>query len=94
MSKTIKLNQMKKITEEQLARVNEKQLEMSKITNEIGFHELQKHALLHQMAESNKDLEAVKSELEKDYGPINIDLKTGEYTVIETEPELVPTEEV
>jgi hypothetical protein len=48
------------------------------------------------MADSNKELEAIKSELEKDYGPINIDLKTGEYTVIEAEaePELVATEEV
>tara|TARA_R110000803_G_scaffold191871_1_gene254580 strand:- start:218 stop:475 length:258 start_codon:yes stop_codon:yes gene_type:complete len=85
---------MKKITKEQLAKVNEKQLEMSKITNDIGFHELQKHALLHQMAESNKELEAIKSELEKDYGPVNVDLKTGEYTEIEVESELVATEEV
>tara|TARA_R110000796_G_scaffold29849_1_gene80137 strand:+ start:383 stop:640 length:258 start_codon:yes stop_codon:yes gene_type:complete len=85
---------MKKITEEQLAKVNKKHLEMSKITNDIGFHELQKHALLHQMADSNKELEVIKLELEKNYGPINIDLKTGEYTVIEVEPELVETEEV
>jgi len=76
---------MKKITEEQLVKVNAKQLEMSKITNDIGFHELQKHALLHKMADANKELEDIKAELEKDYGPVNIDLKTGEYEVIEAE---------
>ena len=76
---------MKKITEEQLVKVNAKQSEIAKITSDIGFYELQKHALLHQMADVNKELEEVKLDLEKDYGPINIDLKTGEYTVIETD---------
>jgi len=76
---------MKKITEEQLAKVNAKQLEMTNISNDIGFYELQKHALLHKMADANKELEGIKSELEKDYGPINIDLKTGEYEIIEAQ---------
>ena len=34
-----------------------------------------------------KDMEEIKKELEKEYGPVNIDLKTGEYTKIEKEEE-------
>ena len=32
-----------------------------------------------------EEIEATKVELEEEYGSINIDLKTGEYTIIEKE---------
>jgi len=41
--------------------------------------------LLHKVAEVNKVLEEQKVELEKEYGKISIDLKTGEYTEITEE---------
>jgi hypothetical protein len=43
--------------------------------------------LLHRVADVNKDLEEHKQELEKEYGKISIDLKTGEYTEIQKEEE-------
>ena len=47
--------------------------------------ESNKHALLHEIAGVNKDLEEFKLELEKEYGGINIDIATGKYTEIEKE---------
>ena len=52
----------------------------------IGLLETQKHALLHQVAEVNRNSEEFKLELEKEYGAINIDLSDGSYTEIEQTP--------
>jgi len=52
------------------------------IVNKIGNLESQKHSLLHQVAEANKVVEDLKAELEKEYGAIDIDLATGEYTEV------------
>ena len=76
---------MAKITKEQLDLVVSQQSELSKVLNDIGALEANKHSLLHKIADVNKDIEQTKAELEKEYGAINIDLKTGEYTIIETE---------
>ena len=76
---------MAKITKEQLDKVVSQQSELSKVLNDIGALEANKHSLLHKIADVNKDIEQTKAELEKEYGSINIDLKTGEYTIIETE---------
>jgi hypothetical protein len=79
---------MAKITEEQLKKVNEGQEELMGLVNQIGVLESQKHGLLHQVADVNKEVEEFKAELEKEYGPVNIDLKTGEYEIIESEAKL------
>ena len=79
---------MAKITEEQLKKVNEGQEKLMGLVNQIGILESQKHGLLHQVADVNKEVEEFKAELEKEYGPVNINLKTGEYEIIETETEL------
>ena len=79
---------MSKITEEQLKKVNKGQEELMSLVNQIGVLESQKHGLLHQVADVNKKVEEFKAELEKEYGPVNINLKTGEYEIIETETEL------
>ena len=78
----------KKITEEQLKKVNESQEKLSALVNQIGILETQKHGLLHDVAKANKDLEEVKAELEAEYGPVNINLKTGEYEAIEEDAKL------
>jgi len=78
---------MSKITEEQLKRINEDQDNLIKLVNQIGLIETQKHGLLHEVAGVNRKVEEFKSELEKEYGPINIDLETGEYEVISKEEE-------
>jgi hypothetical protein len=75
---------MAKITEEQLKKVNEGQEKLISLVNQIGVLE----SLLHQVADVNKEVEEFKVELEKEYGSVNIDLKTGEYEIIEAEAKL------
>jgi hypothetical protein len=79
---------MAKITEEQLKKVNEGQEKLISLVNQIGVLESQKHGLLHQVADVNKEVEEFKVELEEEYGSVNIDLKTGEYEIIEAEAKL------
>jgi len=35
-------------------------------------------------AQASKELQVIKTELEEKYGQVNVDLKDGSYTVIET----------
>ena len=76
---------MAKITEEQLEKIKEQNQKLENVVVEIGVLESRKHGLLHQVAEVNKVLEEYKSELEKEYGKISVDLATGEYTEIKEE---------
>jgi len=76
---------MAKITEEQLKKVQKQQEDLGGVLNQIGALEANKHSLLHKIAGINEEIEATKVELEEEYGSINIDLKTGEYTIIEKE---------
>ena len=76
----IKKNQLKKIQEQQAA--------VTKILNEVGYLEANKHGLLHELAGVNQDIEDFKGELEKEYGAVNINLEDGTYTAIEKEEEV------
>jgi len=73
---------MAKITDKQLEDINKGQKELMTIVNQIGVLETQKHGLLHQVADANKVVEDLKAELEAEYGVIDIDLTTGEYTEV------------
>ena len=77
-----------KIKEEQLETIRKQQEDLNTILNNVGYLAAQKHGLLHQFGEKNKEVDAFKHELEKEYGAININLETGEYTVIEQEEEV------
>lgn len=79
-----------KIKEEQLKKIKEQQEKLAKILNEVGYLEANKHGLLHELAEVNKEVEEFKSELEKEYGQVNINLEDGSYTEIK-EKELEET---
>ncbi len=74
-----------KIKEEQLKKIQEQQGKLSKILNEVGYLEANKHGLLHDLAEINKEVEEFKGELEKEYGQVNINLDDGSYTEIKEE---------
>jgi|TARA_B100001094_G_C18031083_1_gene720151 hypothetical protein len=76
-----------KIKEEELKLIKEQQKNLSKLVNEIGLIETQKHGLLHEIAVVNKDIRDYKEVLESSYGPINVDLETGEYTSVEKDVE-------
>jgi hypothetical protein len=41
-----------------------------------------------QLRQLEQELELGKRKIEEKYGPVNVDLKTGEYTVIEKKPAL------
>ena len=74
-----------KIKEEQLKKIQEQQGKVSKILNEVGYLEANKHGLLHELAGVNENIESFKKELEKEYGAININLEDGTYTEIKEE---------
>jgi predicted nucleic acid-binding Zn-ribbon protein len=75
-----KMAETKKITAEQLETLVKNQRELNQILINVGVLESQKHGLLHQLADVNKDIEGFKSELQAQYGSININLEDGSYT--------------
>tara|TARA_R110002051_G_scaffold54614_1_gene102072 strand:+ start:695 stop:949 length:255 start_codon:yes stop_codon:yes gene_type:complete len=83
---------MSKIKEEQLSKIQEQQRNLNSILNEVGYLEAQKHGLLHQFAGINKEVEDFKSDLESEYGAININMEDGTYTVIENVEEKVTSD--
>tara|TARA_Y100001951_G_C11079725_1_gene150656 strand:+ start:13 stop:267 length:255 start_codon:yes stop_codon:yes gene_type:complete len=83
---------MNKIKEEQLSKIQEQQRNLNSILNEVGYLEAQKHGLLHQFAGVNREVEDFKSDLESEYGAININMEDGTYTVIENVEEKVTSD--
>ena len=79
-----------KIKEDQLKKIQEQQAAVTKILNEVGYLEANKHGLLHELAGVNQKIEDFKGELEKEYGAININLEDGTYAAIEKEEEEEP----
>ena len=77
-----------KIKEEQLKKIQEQQAAVTKILNEVGYLEANKHGLLHELAGVNEGIEEFKKELEEEYGAVNINLDDGSYTAIEKEEEV------
>jgi hemerythrin len=81
------MKKVQEITKEQLTKIQEHQKQLSDLLRDIGFVEVQKHALLHKQAGLNQEIEDFKAELEKEYGAITIDIETGTYTEIVKEEE-------
>lgn len=82
-----------KITEKQLETIVNQQKDLNTLLSNIGVLESQKHGFLHQIAEVNKKIEEFKSELQAEYGDININIEDGSYTYI-NKPEEVTLEKV
>lgn len=76
---------VKQITQEQLEKVVNQQKDLQALLTNIGVLESQKHGFLHQIADVNKAIEEFKTELQEQYGPININLEDGTYTEITEE---------
>tara|TARA_R100001510_G_scaffold37518_1_gene33865 strand:+ start:284 stop:532 length:249 start_codon:yes stop_codon:yes gene_type:complete len=76
-----------KIKEKELKTIQNQQQKVSDYLNKIGFLESQKHALLHELAEVNKDIQDFKEVLQKEYGDVNISIEDGSYTKIEEDVE-------
>jgi len=73
---------VKQITTEQLEKIVTQQKDLQALLTNIGVLETQKHGFLHQIADVNKAIEEFKTELQEEYGPININLEDGSYTEI------------
>jgi hypothetical protein len=84
---------MNYIKKEQLEKIVAQQKELAGVLNSIGLLEAQKHGALHQLAGLNEDIEKFKSELEQEYGPINISLEDGSYTKVDESGLKVVTDE-
>jgi hypothetical protein len=74
---------VKQITAVQLETIVNQQKDINALLTNIGIVESQKHGFLHQLADVNKAVEDYKNVLQEEYGPININLEDGTYTVIE-----------
>ena len=72
-----------KIKEEELKAIKEQQVKLNELVHNIGMLESQKHGLLHDIAKVNKDIEDYKEKLEKEYGPVEINLEDGTYTKVD-----------
>tara|TARA_Y100000114_G_C11755690_1_gene326748 strand:+ start:1718 stop:1963 length:246 start_codon:yes stop_codon:yes gene_type:complete len=78
-----------KITEEELKVIQDQQNKTNTMLAEIGLLETQKHALLHDIAQLNEDINNFKEKLQKTYGDVNITISDGTYTIINKEEENV-----
>jgi len=78
---------VKQITKEQLEKIQGQQSRLQGMLADIGAAEAQKHAMLHALADVNKEIEETKAELEAEYGAISIDLKDGSYQEVEKKSE-------
>lgn len=74
-----------KIKEEQLKTIQDQQTKIGNILSQIGVLETQKHSFLHDIAALNDEINTFKSELEKEYGAVEINLEDGECTPIKTQ---------
>ena len=83
-----KKEEVQKITKDQLELVKKQQNQLGELLKSIGVIEVQKSNLKQQVKDVSEEIEKTKKELEGEYGSINIDLLTGEYTVIEKEKEV------
>ena len=77
--------EIKKITEEQLEKVNKQQAELSELLRSLGVLDVQKHNIHQKINDISKVVEETKQELEKQYGKVNINLSDGTYSKIEEE---------
>ena len=73
------------ITEEQLSKLQTIVSNINKNQMEIGRHETAKHGLCHQVAGFQDELKLLQTELEKEYGTVNVNIEDG--TIIYQEDE-------
>jgi len=67
------------LDEKEFTQVKKEQDKVNSILAEIGYIESKKHALLHELADTNEVVNNTKKVLEEKYGSISIDLLTGKW---------------
>ena len=77
--------EIKKVKEEDLKKIQENQNQMAQVINQVGAIEAQKQDLLAQVPTIRKAMDELKVELEKEYGKVSINLVDGTYEEIPEE---------
>ena len=67
----------KKITDEQLKKVQDTVNNLNRSQLEIGSMELKKHEIMHKMAGLRDELTVLQSDFEKEYGTFDINIQDG-----------------
>jgi hypothetical protein len=71
---------VKKVTKKELESIQNLSSKYSKISSDVGSLELNKQDLLMELNKTRQEIESEKTELQKKYGDVNINLQTGEYS--------------
>jgi len=66
-----------KITDEQLVKIQKAIGKMNEVHIEIGTMESRKHEMMHKLAVTQAELTAMKTELEAEYGTVDINIQDG-----------------
>jgi len=66
-----------KVTNAQLKRIQETVSVINRAHSEIGSIETKKHALMHQVSTNQEVLQTLQTELEKEYGTVDININDG-----------------
>ena len=74
-----------KVTDQELEELQKQEKQKNAIAHDIGALESRKHKLLHLLDDVIEYQETTFESIEENYGKININLETGEYTEITEE---------
>jgi hypothetical protein len=74
-----------KVTDQELEELQKQEKQKNAIAHDIGALESRKHKLLNLLDEIIEHQEMTFESIEENYGKININLETGEYTEITEE---------
>ena len=75
--KELKNIKPEKITAEQLKKVQDTVNNLNRSQLEIGYMEIKKHEMMHQIAGLRDELTLLQGEFEKDYGTFDINIQDG-----------------
>ena len=73
------------ISEEQLKSIQDIVSPMNNAQMEVGRIEQRKHAIMHEVSELQKKMQEMQSELEQQYGKVNINIQDGRIDYTEDE---------
>lgn len=76
------MSEAKKISEEQLQKLQQLVGTIQNLQGQIGGIEAQKHIALHQLLGTQEQLQQMQEELEKQYGKVHISIQDGTYEEI------------
>ena len=76
-----------KLTKIELKTLQETIQKINQANAEVGRIESQKHKIMHNMSEVEKDMDDLQKQFEEKYGKISIDINNGEITQIPEEDE-------